>query len=96
MARPVARGLRQVAIVAILRGLIVVGSPNLHQHTFLVTPLGTDLNPSVTMTGDKINPSKVDSTLVDVKYEDIPEESRKQFEAQLKKEQEEATKRLLA
>ena len=42
--------------------------------------------------GDKVNPAKV----VDVKYEDIPEESRKQFEVQLKKEQEEATNRLLA
>ena len=48
------------------------------------------------MAGEKANPSKVDSTPVDVKYDDIPEESRKQFEAQLKKEQEEATKRLLA
>jgi len=48
------------------------------------------------MTGEKVNPSKVDSTPVNVKYEDIPEESRKQFEALLKKEQEEATKRLLA
>ena len=63
---------------------------------FLATPLGIDLYPSVTMIGDKVNPSKVDSTPFDVKYEDIPEESRKQFEAQLKKEQEEATKRLLA
>ena len=63
---------------------------------FLATPLGKDLHPSVTMTGDKVNPSKVDSTPVDVKYEDIPEESRKKFEAQLKKEQEEVTKRLLA
>ena len=41
-------------------------------------------------------PSKVNSTSVDVKYEDIAEERRKQFEAQLKKEQDEATKRLLA
>ena len=64
---------------------------NLASTYFLATPLGTDLHPSVTMTGDKINPSKEDSTPVDVKYEDIPEESRKQFEAQLKKEQEEAT-----
>ena len=69
---------------------------NLASTYFLVTPLGKDLHPSVTMTGDKINPSKVDSTLVDVKYEDIPEESRKQFEAALQKEQEEAKKRLLA
>jgi len=48
------------------------------------------------MTGEKINPSKVDSTPVEVKYEDIPEERRKQFEPQLKKVQDEATRRLLA
>jgi len=48
------------------------------------------------MTGDKINPSKVDSTPVDIKYEDIPKESRKQFKAALQKDQEEAKKRLLA
>ena len=53
---------------------------------FLATPLGTNLHPSVIMTGDKVNPTKVDSTPVDVKYEDIPEESRKQFEAVLQKE----------
>jgi len=40
------------------------------------------------MAGDKTIPSKVDSTTIEVKYEDIPEESCKQFEAQLKKEQE--------
>ena len=34
------------------------------------------------MTGEKAIPSKVDSTFVDVKYEDIPEERRKQFDAQ--------------
>jgi len=33
------------------------------------------------MTGDKAIPSKVDATTIDVKYEDIPEECRKQFEA---------------
>jgi len=48
------------------------------------------------MTGEKAIPSKVDSTSIDAKYEDIPEDRRKQFEAQLKKEQEEVTKRLLA
>ena len=48
------------------------------------------------MTSDKDNPSKVDFTPVDVKYEDIPEESRKQFEAAFQKKQEEAKKRLLA
>ena len=58
--------------------------------------MGKDLNSSNAMTGEKVNPTKVDSTPVDVKYEDIPEESRKQFEAALQKEQEEAKKRLLA
>ena len=63
---------------------------------FLATPLGTNLHPSVIMTGDKVNPTKVDSTPLDIKYEDIPEESHKQFEDALQKEQEEAKKRLLA
>ena len=63
---------------------------------FLATLLGTDLHPSVTMAGEKHIRSKVDSTPIEVKYEDIPEERCKQFKAQLKKEQDEATKRLLA
>ena len=63
---------------------------------FLATPLGSDLHSLDAMIGDKINPSKVDSTPVDVKYEDIPEECCKQSEAYLKKEQEVSTKRLLA
>ena len=63
---------------------------------FLATPLGKDLNSSDAMASEKINPSKVDTTLLDIKYEDIPEESRKQFEAALQKEQEEAKKKLLA
>jgi hypothetical protein len=46
--------------------------------------------------GEKPIPSNVDSTPVEVKYEDIPEERHKQFEPQLKKEQDEATRRLLA
>ena len=62
----------------------------------MATPLGTDLNSSGAMTGEKINPTKVDSTPIDIKYKDIPEESLKQFEAALQKEQEEAKKRLLA
>ena len=47
------------------------------------------------MAGEKVD-NKVDSTPIDIKYEDIPEESRKQFEATFQKEQEEAKKRLLA
>ena len=69
---------------------------NLASTYFLATLLETDLNSSDAMGGDKINPTKVDTTLLDIKYEDIPEESRKQFEAALQKEQEEAKKKLLA
>ena len=47
------------------------------------------------MAGEKVDP-KVNATPIDVKYEDIPEETRKQFEAAFQKEQEEAKKRLLA
>ena len=43
---------------------------------FLVTLLGTDLSSSSAMAGEK-----VDTTPIDIKYEDIPEETRKQFEA---------------
>ena len=48
------------------------------------------------MAAEKPIPSKVDSTPIEVKYEDMPEERRKQFEAQLKKEQEEAMRGFLA
>ena len=47
------------------------------------------------MAGENVDP-KVDSTPVDIKYEDIPEKTRKQFEPAFQKEQEEAKKRLLA
>ena len=56
---------------------------------------GKDLSSSDAMAGEKVDP-KVDSTPVDIKYEDIPEESRKQFEAAFQKELEVANKRLLA
>jgi hypothetical protein len=46
------------------------------------------------MAGEKVDP-KVDATPIDIKYEDIPEETRKQFEAAFQKEQEDAKKRLL-
>ena len=47
------------------------------------------------MSGEKVDP-KVDATPIDIKYEDIPEETRKQFEAAFQKEQEDAKNRLLA
>jgi len=54
---------------------------NLASTYILATPLRKDKHPSAAMAGDKTNPSKVDATTIDVKYEDIPEERRKQFEA---------------
>ena len=47
------------------------------------------------MAGDKVD-SKVDATPIDIQYEDIPEETRKQFEAAFQKEQKDAKNRLLA
>ena len=68
---------------------------NLAPTYFLATPLGKDLSSSGAMAGEKVDP-KVDATPIDIKYEDIPEETRKQFEAAFQKEQEDAKKRLLA
>ena len=49
------------------------------------------------MADDIVDASEIDpEDIIDVEYDDIPEERRKQFKAQLKKEQEEATRRLLA
>ena len=53
---------------------------------FLATPLGRELSSSGAMAGEKVDP-KVDATPVDIKYEYIPEETRKQFEATFHKEQ---------
>ena len=63
---------------------------------FLATPLGNDKHSSADMACEMRIPSKVDTTTIDVKFEDLPEERHKQFEAQLKTEQEEAKRRLLA
>ena len=46
---------------------------------FLATPLGKDLSSSDAMAGEKVDP-KVDATPIDIRYEDIPEKTRKQFE----------------
>ena len=49
------------------------------------------------MSNDIVDASKINpEDIIDAEYDDIPEERRKQFETQLKKEQEEATRRLLA
>ena len=61
----------------------------------MATPLGIDLSLSDTMAGEKVDP-KVDATPIDIKYEDIPEETHKQFEAVFQKEEEDAKNRLLA
>ena len=46
----------------------------------MATPLGKDLSSSGAMASDKVDP-KVDAAPIDIKYEDIPEETCKQFEA---------------
>ena len=49
------------------------------------------------MADDIIDASKIEPVdIIEVEYDDIPKERRKQFEAQLRMEQEEATRRLLA
>ena len=58
---------------------------NLASAYFLVTPLGIDLSSSGAMAGDKGDP-KVDATPIDIKYEDIPEETHMQFAAAFQKE----------
>ena len=63
----------------------------------MATPLGKKKSSSATKADDIVDASEIDpEDIIDVEYDDIPEERRKQFEAQLKKEQEEATRRLLA
>ena len=49
------------------------------------------------MADDIVDASKINpEDIINVEYDDIPEEPRKQFEAQLRIEQEEATRRLVA
>jgi len=63
----------------------------------LATLLEKKKSLSAAMADDIVDASKIDpEDINDAEYDDIPEERRKQFEAQLKKEQEEATRRLLA
>jgi len=68
----------------------------LRQH-ILATPLGKKKSLSAAMADDIVDASKIDpEDIINVEYDDIPEEPRKQFEAQLRIEQEEATRRLVA
>ena len=62
-----------------------------------MSPLGKKKSSSPVVACDIVDASKIDTEdIIDAKYDNIHEERRKQFEAQLKKEQEEATRRLLA
>jgi len=68
----------------------------LRQH-ILATPLGKKKSSSAAMAGDVADASKIDpEDIIDAEYDNIPEKCRMQFEAQLKREHEEATRRLLA
>ena len=53
---------------------------------FVATPLGTKKQPtSVTMTGELGDASKIDPlNAINVSYEDLSEEQRQKFEAELK------------
>ena len=58
-----------------------------------MTPLERNKNKSLSATmASKVDPSNV----IDIKYDDIPEEDRKAFEAKLKQQQEEAMKNFLS
>ena len=63
----------------------------------MATPLGKKKSSLSVVACDIVDASKIDpEDIIDAKYDNILEERRKKFEAQLKKEQEEATRRLLA
>ena len=56
-------------------------SPDLCQH-ILATPLGKKKSLSAAMADDIIDASEIDpEDIIDVEYDDIPEERHKQFEA---------------
>ena len=65
---------------------------------FLATPLGTKKkSTSVTMTGEIGDASKVDPlNAINVTYEDLSEEQRQKFEADLKRQNEEIRAKMLA
>jgi hypothetical protein len=59
--------------------------------------MGKNKSASAAMAGNKTDASKVDPcNVINVKYDDIPEEDRQAFEAQLKQQEEEARKNLLS
>ena len=58
----------------------------MRQH-ILATPLGKKKPLSAAMADDIVDASKLDpEDIIDVEYDDIPEERCKQFEAQFRKE----------
>ena len=62
----------------------------------MATPLGKWKSASVPMAGEKVDPSKVDpSNTIAINYEDLPE-CRQEFEAELKRHNEEMKARLLS
>ena len=65
---------------------------------FLATPLGTqEQSTSVPMAGEKGDASKVDpANTININYEDLPEDHRLKFEADLKHQNEEIKARMLA
>ena len=53
---------------------------NLASTYFLATPLGKKKSSSATMADDIVDASEIDpEDIVDVEYDDIPKECRKQF-----------------
>ena len=65
---------------------------------FLATPLGKKKqSTSVPMAGEKPDPSKVDlSNTISISYEDLSEEQRQKFEADLNRQNEEIRAKMLA
>jgi len=63
----------------------------------LATPLRKKKSSLAAMADDKLDASKIDpEDIIDAEYDDIPEEHRQTFKAQIKHEQEEATRRFLS
>jgi hypothetical protein len=63
---------------------------------FLATPLGTRRSTPVSKAGKKPDPSKVDPlNTINISYEELPEEQRQKFKAELKRHNDEMKARLL-
>ena len=63
----------------------------------MATPLGKKQSASVSIAGEKPDPSKVDpSNTISISYEDLYEEQRQKFEADLNRRNEEIKAKMLA